>query len=202
MKKPAKYVALVNFKGGVGKTTSAAFLAHAYARVGRSVAVVDTDPQRSLARWAKLGEWTIPAYALDALARDFKDELDRVARKYDVVIIDTPPLATTLQAEGPRVLAIADQAVIPAAPSGLDISRVGQVYSAIERVAPDLDARILLTQVIHNARSTEDARQLMEERGRRVLAPTIPRREDLAHAFGTTPTRMHNYDTVMEHLEK
>lgn len=199
---PAKKLAVVNFKGGVGKTTTAAFLAHAYARVGVKVAVVDTDPQRSLSKWAKLGEWSVPFFALDGSARDFEALLGDVALPFDVVVIDTPPLASSLTAVGPRVLRLADQAVVPVAPTGLDMSRVAQVFSAVERVNPTLDARVLLTQVIPNARSARDAREALGERGINVLAPSIPRREDVAHAFGTSPARMHNYDTVMEHLEK
>ena len=44
-------VALVSMKGGSGKTTAAVHIAVAAAQQGRNVAVLDTDPQQSAARW-------------------------------------------------------------------------------------------------------------------------------------------------------
>lgn len=44
-------IALLNFKGGTGKTTTAVNLSHALALRGQSVLVVDCDPQGSVAAW-------------------------------------------------------------------------------------------------------------------------------------------------------
>lgn len=198
----AKHIAVANFKGGVGKTTTTAFLAHAYQRIGKSVAVVDTDSQQSLITWANLGEWSIPKFYIDPTRRDFPQVLADLTSSYEVVLIDTPPVGDDLNSRGATVLRWVDQAVIPMAPSGMDISRVKQTYDAIEQVNPDLDVRVLFTQVVHNARATRDARKVLTSKGRKVVRATIPQREAVRQAFGTSPTRMHNYDTVMEELER
>lgn len=44
----ARIVAVVNQKGGVGKTTTTVNLAHALARMGKRITVVDLDPQSHL----------------------------------------------------------------------------------------------------------------------------------------------------------
>lgn len=44
-------VAILNFKGGTGKTTTAVNLAHALTFHGRTILLVDCDPQASLSGW-------------------------------------------------------------------------------------------------------------------------------------------------------
>jgi chromosome partitioning protein len=61
-------IAVVNQKGGVGKTTVALGLAAAGAAAGRRVAVVDLDPQANAT--SGLGVWDPPGTVDDALAED------------------------------------------------------------------------------------------------------------------------------------
>lgn len=76
---PAKIVAVANFKGGVGKTSTAAHLAMSAALDGYRVLVVDLDSQGSMTSLFGVtveDEWRT-AYAL--IARDFAREISRDA---------------------------------------------------------------------------------------------------------------------------
>ena len=57
---PAKILAVVNQKGGSGKTTLSMQLAGALARRHHKVLVVDADPQGTATRWAASAEDETP----------------------------------------------------------------------------------------------------------------------------------------------
>ena len=81
----------MNLKGGSAKTTSTAYLAHAYAQQGQNVLIVDADPQGSALRWSEAGEWDIPTLALPV--KNLHTRLGGiVSPEVYVVLIYTPPL--------------------------------------------------------------------------------------------------------------
>jgi chromosome partitioning protein len=128
-------IALVNEKGGCGKTTLAINLAGELARRGRHVAVADADGQRSASRWAEQGsDLPFTVQALDLIGRNaarFQGELERLseAAGADLVLIDCPP---GLPAAAMVALLLADLALIPAAPSPLDFWAVENAVTLID----------------------------------------------------------------------
>ena len=85
-------------KGGAGKTTLVAHLAVAFVRTGRSVATVDIDPQASLTRWHEEREKTSSATGMThshITGWRTANEVDRLKREHDLVLIDSPPHAET-----------------------------------------------------------------------------------------------------------
>lgn len=64
---PTRLIALMNQKGGVGKTTTTVTLAAAYARAGRSTLVVDLDPQAHATLHLGVDPGTIETSVYDVL---------------------------------------------------------------------------------------------------------------------------------------
>jgi len=56
----SQIVAIAQRKGGVGKTTVAVNVAGALLSGGRSVDLIDADPQRSATAWARSGRLAVP----------------------------------------------------------------------------------------------------------------------------------------------
>lgn len=193
-----KTIAVVNLKGGSSKTTSTAYLAHAFAASGNDVLVIDSDPQGSTVRWSDAAGWTIPTVALPV--KNLHTRVQGIARPTtDVVVIDTPPL---LENAGTvySALRAADIVVVPCAPTSHEVDALPDVWAAIEEVqalrnAPTA-AAVLFTRTITNASSTGIYRQAIEDGGHQVLSTTIPRREAYAQALGAPIRDLGAYETA------
>jgi chromosome partitioning protein len=110
-----RILTLASQKGGTGKTTLAAHLAvEAERSKAGPVAVIDTDPQGSLAAWWNTREAATPLFAAVNIAQ-LTEHVQRLRQQgIKLVIIDTPPqtLDTINNAN-----AVADFVLIPARPS-------------------------------------------------------------------------------------
>ena len=110
-------LAVINQKGGAGKTTIALSIAAAMAAEGKRVLLVDTDPQATAQDWAAVrGEappMTVIGLAKPVLHRD----LPALAESYDHVVIDGAP--RNYEVARSAILA-ADLVLIPVQPSGAD----------------------------------------------------------------------------------
>jgi chromosome partitioning protein len=107
----------MNAKGGCGKTTIATNLATWYADDGKSVAIMDFDPQRSAIDWLAAREdySGVPAIeGIDAVAGDA-----RVSRGTDIAILDAP--AGTYGSSLTPLLRRADALLVPVLPSPIDM---------------------------------------------------------------------------------
>ena len=99
-------IAVVNQKGGVGKTTVALGLASAAAHAGVRVLVIDLDPQANAT--TGLGVWDVQRSVDDALAVDDPGSLGGVIvpAGWDVaggVVPDVAPSSPSLAAREPQL---------------------------------------------------------------------------------------------------
>ena len=92
--RPGKVIALLNQKGGAGKTTLATHLAGELTLQGNRVTLLDADPQGSALDWAqrRLQSGQERLYGVFGLARDsLHQEAPQIALQVDFVVIDGPP---------------------------------------------------------------------------------------------------------------
>jgi len=194
-------VAMVNAKGGVGKTTSAVYIASGLARSGRAL-LVDTDPDASAQSWAEqAGEGL--GYTTVGLVRGVQAGVERLAREgaYAHVVIDTPP------GHGDREIAraallVADIGVMPLSPRLLDADRLRSTVRLLAEVSetrPKLKPYVLLNQVRQRTTMSRLVREFLEAEEFPML-PAVSLREQYAQAFGEPIGNLGEWSAVVEAL--
>ena len=142
-------VALLNQKGGVGKTTLALHLAGQWATAGKRVTLIDADPQGSALDWSqqRAREGGSRLFGVVGLARDtLHREAPEIARTVDHVVIDGPPRVAALMRSA---LLAADLVLIPVQPSPFDGWASAEMLSLLAEAKiyrPQLAARFVLNR--------------------------------------------------------
>lgn len=191
-------LALVNLKGGTGKTTSAVYLAAALQRSGERTLLVDADPQGSALAWsASVEDWPLATVALPQPV--LHRRLAELANGYKHVVMDCPPgdLAIVRSA-----LLAADVVVLPMAPSMMDLDRLKPTLQLLADVAPSNEPAFwaLLTRVRPRTRMGAVARTWLSQEEVPTLRTEIPLREIYATAVGEIPAAGTDYDLALQEL--
>lgn len=199
-----KIITVANLKGGSAKTTSAAYLAHAFAARGARVLLVDSDPQGSALRWSEAGDWDIPTIAMPV--KNLHTKLAAIVPAgTDVVVLDTPPLDEQAGIVYSAMRA-ADIVLVTMAPTMMEFERLPDVWAALDEVeslrSSESISAVLLNRTVANASSTATFRDLISDSGHHVLGATIPRREAFAQAFAAPIQDVGAYADVADELDR
>ena len=164
---PMRVLVFASQKGGSGKTTLSGHLAVEAERTGAGpVALIDTDPQGSLAKWWNVREAEVPAF-MQCTFPNLLHDIERARNEgFRLVVIDTPPAVTRAIAE---VVAMADLVVLPMRPSPHDLRAVGATVDIVEsRNKPMV---FVVNSAVPNARITSEAAVALSQHG--TVAPVI-----------------------------
>jgi len=168
-------IALASQKGGSGKTTLSGHLAVEAEKAGAGpVALIDTDPQGSLAAWWNVRTEKTPAFAKIGVfdLQSAMQQLEQTGIK--LVIIDTPPAITDAIS---HVISLSDLILVPCRPSPHDLRSVGATADLADRHKKALI--FIVNAATPRARITGEAAVALSQHG--TVAPiTIHHRVDFA----------------------
>ena len=173
-----RVIVFASQKGGSGKTTLSGHVAVEAERQGYGpVALIDTDPQGSLAKWWNVRSDPAPAFIQSVFSNLFYDLETAREEGFRLVVIDTPPAVTRAISE---VVSFADIVVAPTRPSPHDLRAVGPTVDIAEARGKPLT--FVINGATPRARITSEAAVALSQHG--TVAPTtIHHRVDFAAAM-------------------
>ena len=162
-------------KGGSGKTTLSGHLAVEATRAGAGeIALIDTDPQGSLAAWWNVRQAPTPHFVKTGMA-DLEEALTGLHQAgIKIAVIDTPPAITQSIS---KVVAHADLVLVPTRPSPHDLRAVGATVDIAEQ--HNKPVIFVINAATPRARITGESAVALSQHG--TVAPvTIHHRVDFA----------------------
>lgn len=161
----SKIIAVLNQKGGAGKTTLSTNLARALQLGGEKVLLVDSDPQGSARDWNAAGNGELlPVIGLDrpTLAKD----IQAIRDNQDWIIIDGAPQIAELAV---AAIKCADLILIPVQPSPYDVWACEDLVDIIktrQEVANGKPkAAFVISRVIKNTQLSKEIGEALEGYG-------------------------------------
>ena len=159
-------IAIVNQKGGTGKTTLSTNLACAFAG-NSAVLLLDADAQGSSQDWADIqGQGRINPQVIAAGAGTLLQDARRAAGQFDWVIIDGPSGISGTTADAIRA---ADVVLIPAKASPFDVWAAADIVAAVrarqESTGGSPRAAFVVTMSRHRTLLGRQVESALEEYG-------------------------------------
>ena len=192
----ANVVALLNPKGGCGKTTLAIHLAHAFSMRKKKVLLIDTDPQGSARDWKEgvPDDFPNPFPVIGIDRPTVEKDIAALSEGVDWVFIDG---AAKLELMIASALKAADLVVIPVQPSPLDIWACSDLVDLINTRHQITDGHPTTVFQIMRAKSgtrlEKEVAGAIAEYGFPVLPGVIHDRTVFAHSISDGGTAMNSY---------
>jgi chromosome partitioning protein len=171
-----KVIAVLNQKGGCGKTTISTNLTHALSLQGYRVLLVDADPQGNARDWQEVNNGDLfPVVGLDR--ETLPKDLAAISATYDYVVIDGAPQIAKLTA---AAIKAADLVIIPVQPSPYDIWACADTVDLIKTrqqvTDGQLKAAFVISRVIKNTKLSKEVNEALSSYSLPVLSSLTTQR--------------------------
>ena len=179
-----KIISFSNQKGGSGKTTISTNVAVLWSNSGYKVAIIDADAQKSLTNWYDArkkyygdNETGLDVYPFESVS--IIEDVKKIKRKYDFIIIDSPPSITY---DTIKIIRSADKVFVPVQPSPVDLMATVPFLNIVRQERKK--STIILNRVLPRARLTEAMILRLRYAGAKIARSRVSSKVIFAETYG------------------